>query len=108
VSELPNAQLNPWLHLAIGLGFLTVAIPLKLHSHWVTIGWFLEAAAILYVAHRGHSEFLRNAAVAALSLGVARLLFIDNFHTEYVFWNARFATYLVGLAVLGGIAYQLQ
>ncbi len=108
VMDLPHAQLNPWLHLAIGLGFLTIAIPLKLHSHWITIGWLLEAAAILYVAHRAGSRFLRNAAICGLALGVFRLLLVDDFYSQHLLFNARFATYLVALAVMAGIRISLR
>jgi uncharacterized membrane protein len=37
-------------------------------------------------------------------LGVARLLFFDRYNTETLIFNARFATYAVAIAVLGGIA----
>ena len=43
-------------------------------------------------------------AAAALVLGLARLLFFDRYNTETLFLNARFATYVVAIAVLGGIA----
>jgi hypothetical protein len=39
------------------LAFITAAIPLQLEKHWITIGWALEAAALLWlfrrVPHRG-------------------------------------------------------
>jgi len=90
-----------WLHLAIGLGFLTIAVPLKLEGHWITIGWLVESALLLYVAERARSRFLHISAVIALSLGIFRMLVLDDYGTERLFFNMRFATYLVALAVLG-------
>ncbi len=46
------------LHLALAIGFITVAIPIRLDAHWITIGWFVEAAVLLWVADRIHSELL--------------------------------------------------
>ncbi|HUS20208.1 MAG TPA: DUF2339 domain-containing protein [Terriglobales bacterium] len=109
LEALPeNQQFERWLHLAIGLGFLTTAIPLKLEAHWITIGWFVEAALLLAVGNRFDNAFLKNSSIAALALGIFRLLFIDNFHPTQLIFNARFATYLVAIAVFAGIAWQLR
>ncbi|MCI0353486.1 MAG: DUF2339 domain-containing protein [Acidobacteria bacterium] len=97
------APLIPLLHIALGIGFVTIAIPLQLERHWITIGWFVQAAALLYVAHRGRSDFLRWFSIGALALGVGRLLFIDNFETTRLLFNERGATYAVAIAVLAGI-----
>jgi len=109
LAALPeNQQFERWLHLAVGVGFLTIAIPLRLESHWITIGWFIEAGVLLGVGSRFENAFLKNAAVAALALGLVRLIFVDNFYTQRVLFNARFATYLVAIAVFGAIAWKLQ
>ncbi|HEV8434615.1 MAG TPA: DUF2339 domain-containing protein, partial [Thermoanaerobaculia bacterium] len=39
-------------HLALAIGFITVAIPLKLNERWITIGWLAESAALLAIAPR--------------------------------------------------------
>ena len=91
------------LHAAIAIVFITIAIPLKLESHWITIGWLVESAVLLFVGVRANSDFLRYFSVATLLLGIVRLLVWDNFRVETVIFNARFATYLVAIAVLGGI-----
>jgi uncharacterized membrane protein len=97
------APLIPLLHMALGIGFVTIAIPLELERHWITVGWFVQAAALLFVAHRGKSDFLRWFSIGALALGVGRLLFIDNFETTRLIFNERGATYAVAIAVLAGI-----
>ncbi|HEX7190567.1 MAG TPA: DUF2339 domain-containing protein, partial [Thermoanaerobaculia bacterium] len=37
-------------HLALALGFITIAIPLKLNELWITIGWLAESAALFGIA----------------------------------------------------------
>jgi uncharacterized membrane protein len=94
-----------FLHLAVAIGFITVAIPIRLDAHWITIGWFVEAGVLLWVANRIKSDFLNLFALGALILGVVRLLLIDNFHTTQLIFNLRMATYGVAMAVLGGVAW---
>jgi uncharacterized membrane protein len=93
------------LHLALAIGFITVAIPIRLEAHWVTMGWFVEAAVLLWVADRVRSELLNAFAIAALVLGVGRLLLIDNFYVTRPIFNTRMATYAVAIAVLGVVAW---
>ena len=92
------------LHLALAIGFITVAIPIRLDAHWVTMGWFVESAVLLWVADRVHSELLNVFAMGALVLGVGRLLVIDNFYVTQPILNSRFVTYAVAIAVLGAVA----
>jgi uncharacterized membrane protein len=92
------------LHVAIAIAFITIAIPLKLNGQWITISWLVESAVLLWVSVRTQTSFLRYLASAALSLGILRLLFFDHFRTEMLVFNLRFFTYLVAIAVLGGIA----
>jgi uncharacterized membrane protein len=91
------------LHIAIAIAFITIAIPLKLNAHWITIGWLIESAVLLLVAVRTRTDFLRYFAVATLALGIIRLLAYDNFSVQTLVFNARFATYLVAIAILAGI-----
>jgi len=99
------SQILHFLHLAVALGFITVAIPIRLNAHWITIGWFVEAGILLWVADRIKSELLNVFALAALALGVVRLLLIDNFPTTQLIFNMRMATYTVAVIVLGAVAW---
>ena len=92
------------LHVAIAIAFITIAIPLKLEAQWITIGWLIESAVLLWVSVRTRINFLRYLAIAALALGIARLLVYDQFIATTPIFNARFATYAVAIAVLAGIA----
>jgi len=94
-----------FLHLALAIGFITIAIPISLDGHWITIGWFVEAGVLLWVAERIHSDSLNAFAIGALFLGVCRLLLIDNFYSNTLIFNARMATYAVAIAVLGIVAW---
>ncbi len=91
------------VHIAIAIAFITIAIPLKLNAHWITIGWLIESAVLLLVAVRTRTGFLRVFAACTLCLGIVRLLVFDNFNVQTLLFNARFATYLVAIAILGGI-----
>ena len=99
------AQILYFLHLAVAIGFITVAIPIRLDAHWITIGWFIEAGVLLWIGNRIKSDFLDILALAALVLGVGRLLLIDNFQATQLIFNMRMATYAVAVAVLGAVAW---
>jgi uncharacterized membrane protein len=91
------------LHVAVAIVFITIAIPLKLDAHWITIGWLVESAVLLGIGVKVKSDLLRIFAGCALALGVCRLLFIDDFYTQTLVFNARFATFLVAIAIMAGI-----
>jgi len=99
------SEILRFLHLAVAIGFITIAIPIRLNAHWITIGWFVEAGVLLWVANRVKSDFLNIFALAALVLGVARLLLIDDFQTTQLLFNMRMATYVVAIVVLGAVAW---
>jgi uncharacterized membrane protein len=100
-----SIRLLYFLHLAVAIGFITIAIPIRLDAHWITIGWFVEAGVLLWVGNRMKSDFLNVLALIALILGVARLLLVDNFQTTQLIFNMRMATYAVAVAVLGAVAW---
>src|SRR5207248_634643 len=105
LAGVKSAALIPLLYLAIAVGFLTIAVPLKMNAHWVTIGWFIESAVLMWIGERTDRDLLRFFGVAAVALGVLRLVFYDNFHPTRLIFNARFATYAVAIAVLAAIVY---
>jgi uncharacterized membrane protein len=94
-------------HLALCLGFVTVAIPLQFHAVWITIGWLAEAAALL-VLYRGLSGggamAFRILGSFALACGVFRLLFLDHFHPQHLLLNMRALMYAMAVAIFSGIA----
>lgn len=103
-ASVEDAVFINLLHVAIALAFITIAIPLKLNAQWITIGWLVEAAVLLWLSASAQADFLRYFASVALVFGIARLLFYDQIHAETLVLNIRFATYAVAVAILGGIA----
>ena len=93
------------LHLGLAITFITIAIPIRLDAHWITIGWLVEAGFLLWLADRIHSDLLNAFAVGALALGVVRLVVYDNFSATTLIFNTRMMTYAVAIAVLGGVAW---
>ena len=60
---------------AATLSCVTVAIPLQLEKNWITIGWALEGAALLWLVRRIRHPGLFVAAVVLLVTAFARLTF---------------------------------
>ena len=104
-EEAAEANLK-LMHLALAIGLITVAIPIRLESHWITLGWFVESAVLLWLGGRIKSDLLNVFALAALVLGVGRLLFFDNFAPAVLIFNMRMTVYAIAIAVLGFVAYQ--
>ena len=92
------------LHRAFAAGFVTIAVPIYFDGHWITIGWFVEAAALLWVANRIRADLLNGFAIGVLGLGVIRLLIFDNFASSQLLVNNRMVTYGVAVAVLALVA----
>ena len=53
-----NIERLHYLHLALAIGFITVAIPIRLDGHWITIGWLVEAGVLLWLGDRIRSTLL--------------------------------------------------
>jgi uncharacterized membrane protein len=94
------------MHLALAIGLITVAIPIRLENHAITIGWLVESAALLWVAARLKSDLLNAFALGALVLGIGKLLLVDEFAPAILLFNNRMAVYAVAIAVLAYAAYQ--
>jgi uncharacterized membrane protein len=98
---------------------LTIAIPLKANGRWITVGWFAEAVALLWVSARLETamedaasasahRILRSLAVAALALGFCGLILQPIWFgrpVQAAFLNGRFATAIFGIAVLACSAW---
>jgi len=87
------------LHLAAAVVFLTIAIPLKAQGRWLTVGWLVEGAALLWVAARVKPRLLRALALGCLGLGLIALLTVNPAASATPIFNERFGTYCVAIAV---------
>ena len=92
------------MHLALAMALITVAIPIRLEAHWITIGWLVEGAVLLWVSDRIKSDLLGVFALASIVLGVGRLLIFDIASTRLIF-NMRMAVYAIAVAVLAFTAH---
>jgi len=93
------------LYLATAVVFLTIAIPLKAHGRWLTIGWLVEGAAMLWVSRRVGSVLLRVLAVLCLLLGLCALAVINPVASFTPMFNQRFATYCIAIAAFAFTAW---
>ena len=100
-----NTEMVSSLHLAASVVFLTIAIPLKAHGRWLTIGWLVEGAALLWVAVRVKSLLLRVLAVLCLILGLAALVIVNPAASTTPFINERFGSHCAGIAVFAFVAW---
>ena len=100
------------LLIAVALTFATIAIPIQLHSNWITIAWAIEGLAILWAALEIRSVKLRIHAFALFALAFLKLLFWD---TPYGFrpaftpvFNRYFLSSLFVIACFLGAIYLFQ
>jgi uncharacterized membrane protein len=99
------APLYSAVALALAVGFLTAAIPLGFETHWIVLGWLVEAGALFWAAHRSPSVLLRSLGVVALGLGTLRLVLVDSEGYQPLLFNARFGLYLIAIAALALLAH---
>ena len=93
------------LHLSAAVVFLTIAIPLKAHGRSVTIGWLVEGAALLWASLRIESKLLRVLALLCLLLGLAAVVAVNPDASTVPFFNQRFGTHCVAIAVFAFAAW---
>lgn len=95
----------PSLHLAMAIAFLTMAIPLKTQGRWMTMGWLVEGAVLLWLAVRVRSRLVKAFALICLVLGLGALLAVNPRAATRPFLNERFGTYCVAIAVFAFVAW---
>ena len=103
--ERRHASLYASVHSAIGVGFVTVTIPIRFQGPALTTGWLVEAVALTWFAHREGSKLLRALSLAALILGTLRLVAVDSDTQQPLIFNIRFCLYLLAIAALALLAY---
>lgn len=87
--------------IAIGVGFVTVAVPLALGARWTSAVWALEGAAAVWVGTRQGRWLPR--AFGLLLQAVAAVIFFDT--REFPFTSASLVvTEAVGAALIAGAA----
>lgn len=94
-----QSRLLAGMHLTAAVVFLTIAIPLKAHGRWLTVGWLVEGGALVWVARQIGSRLLRVLATLCLAMGLVALVVQNPAASTTPIFNERFATYAVGIAV---------
>jgi uncharacterized membrane protein len=107
-ADAAQREVRRWLaecFLALGLGFVTLAVPLALDGRWTSAVWAVEGAGVYWMGRR-QARWLPRAAGLALQ-GIAGLLFLETVERQPEFaWpiaNSRF----VGAAMLAFAALAL-
>ena len=96
------------VHWAIAEAFAVAAVPIGLETPWITIGWFVEGAALIHASRRTNNNYLRNLAAIAVFMALARLIAVDEFEVNRLVFNARMTTFAVGILTLIYIAHHLK
>ncbi|HEY3862837.1 MAG TPA: DUF2339 domain-containing protein [Verrucomicrobiae bacterium] len=76
-KKIPAEQKSRMARLAwfggVALFFITIIFPIQFDRQWITIGWALEGAALLWLFHRVPHPGLRLAGIGLLAAAFARL-----------------------------------
>jgi hypothetical protein len=83
----------------VGLAFVTLIFPLQFHREWLTLGWALEGAALLWLFRRLPHDGLRLTGLALLGIAFVRLIpnpILFGYHerTGVLIWNWYLYAYL--------------
>ena len=120
LMRLPQGKVSAAIHLSLAIVFLTIAIPLKASGHWITVAWFVEGVALLWVARRitasasiesslaSSGTVLRWLACGALILGLGGLFSVSFWFDAGLlrpFLNADFATAIIGIAAFSAATW---
>jgi uncharacterized membrane protein len=88
------------IQLSIAIVFLTLAVPLAVHGHWVTVGWMAEGSVLVWVATRLRTRLMQVLAGGALSLGLISLAMDATIGQTRVLWNTRLLSFAVSIAAM--------
>jgi uncharacterized membrane protein len=95
--------------LALGVAFLTLAIPLALHGHWSAASWALEGAALVWIGCRQDRKLPRISG-ALLQVGAGLLFWndVDDSAGEMLILNSGFigGVLISAATVFSSVLYQ--
>lgn len=94
--------------LGTAVTLVTLAIPIELHAHWITLGWAAEAVVLTWIGFSTRRIRFRQAGLAVLGIAVLRLLAVDthaNILQYTLILNRRFFTFAGVIAAVYLLAY---
>ncbi|HTM87267.1 MAG TPA: DUF2339 domain-containing protein, partial [Terriglobales bacterium] len=81
-------------HLALAVAFVTLALALRLHEVWISVGWFVEAALLMAAGFWRKSAFVRWLALALIAATTLKVF-------GYDIWNLSRGYRIVSFVFLG-------
>ncbi|MGB0883862.1 MAG: DUF2339 domain-containing protein [Flavobacteriales bacterium] len=97
--------------IGFSLLFLTLAIPIQLDGHWVTLAWALEALVFLYIARTQQAFQMEKASLLLSILAFGSLIEDLNrpiYGIETLFRNPIFMEGVIVVAIFGALVYLSQ
>jgi uncharacterized membrane protein len=67
-----------WIPIAVGVLFVTLAIPIQLESNWIAIAWAGQAATLAWLSLRIENNSLQRFSMVLIGLAVFRQLVFDT------------------------------
>jgi len=64
-------------HLALAIGFVTIAIALRLQEVWISLGWFVEAAVLMTAGFWRNWDYVRWLALGLIAATVVKVFAYD-------------------------------
>jgi uncharacterized membrane protein len=105
-SPIPSSgrPLARVLYAGLALTLVTLVIPIRLAGAWITIGWAIEGAVLIWSGFATNSRILRLSGFAIFILVAVRLIAapLDGGH---LFMNPRFVTFAIVIACFGASTY---
>jgi hypothetical protein len=95
------------MHIGVALTFTTLAIPIQLEQEWITIGWGLEAVALVWIGFKTTSLPMRLAGLVVLAISLVHLLFWTAMRTvlDYrLVLNRRFLAFVAVAVIISLVA----
>ncbi|MGA3126380.1 MAG: DUF2339 domain-containing protein [Candidatus Korobacteraceae bacterium] len=108
VGEHPGVErLLPMAHYGLAITFLTIAIPLRLHEHWITMAWLMEGAVLFWAGSGTTHRRVKLFGGAVVAIGLLRLLALDlwKWGEQPLILNLRLATFAVAIGALLWMTY---
>ncbi len=85
LSRFESDRRTVLVTLGTALTFVTLTVPVQLESNWITIGWSLEALALLWVAVETSAAYLRRLSAVVFTLAALHFVFADTPWSRGVF-----------------------
>ncbi len=96
-KETSGVPMTRIIFAGLALTFATLAIPIRLDGHWITIAWAVEGTILIWSGLRIRISALRAAGFVLFIVALCRLTFISLPAPQFLL-NSRFATFAATVA----------